>query len=54
MSKPDNARDDAARKSPATERYLEYGETAIKLGLMMSASGSAARSRCSCWWSPSS
>ena len=32
MSPP---KDDAPKRLPSTERYLEYGETAVKLGLMI-------------------
>jgi hypothetical protein len=35
MSKADAPQDDKPKRLPSTERYLEYGETAVKLGLMI-------------------
>jgi len=31
----DTAKESKERRLPSTERYLEYGETAVKLGLMI-------------------
>ena len=35
MAEPDKKKDDTSTRLPSTERYLEYGETAVKLGLMI-------------------
>ena len=35
VAEPDKKKDDTSKRLPSTERYLEYGETAVKLGLMI-------------------